>query len=237
VPRAIWIAMLSVASLVILNAVAVGLAHPDPAAVVAGRDVDPVATAVVSSFGDWASKPFAAVVLLAFLACGAGAQALTARTIFSVARDGVLPGSRALRAVDRRGVPVGGVVATAVVACLGLLLGLEATAVGSLIAFGTAAIYVAFLLVAAAALIARVRGTWRPRGDFSLGRWGLPVNALAVAWLAFEAINIAWPRRSLAPPDAPTYQVWAAPVTLALIAMAGLGYLALARPQARELQG
>ena len=37
---------------------------------------------------------------------------------------------------------------TAVVGGLGLLLGLEATAVGSLIAFGTAAIYVSFLLVA-----------------------------------------------------------------------------------------
>ena len=47
VPRAIWIALLSVAALVILNAVAVALAHPDPAAVVAGRDLDPVTTAVV----------------------------------------------------------------------------------------------------------------------------------------------------------------------------------------------
>ena len=36
VPRAIWIALLSVGALVILNAVAVTLAHPDPAAVVAG---------------------------------------------------------------------------------------------------------------------------------------------------------------------------------------------------------
>ena len=51
VPRAIWIALLSVGALVILNAVAAGLAHPDPAAVVAGQDLDPVTTAVVSSFG------------------------------------------------------------------------------------------------------------------------------------------------------------------------------------------
>ena len=48
VPRAIWIALLSVGALVILNAVAVTLAHPDPAAVVAGRDADPVSTAVVA---------------------------------------------------------------------------------------------------------------------------------------------------------------------------------------------
>ena len=79
VPRAIWTILLGVGVLVFLNAVAVSLAHPDPAAVVAGEDADPVGTAVVSSFGSWSTKPFAGVVLLAFVACGIAAQALTAR--------------------------------------------------------------------------------------------------------------------------------------------------------------
>ena len=74
-------ALLSVGALVILNAFATTLAHPNPADVAAGKDIDPVSTAVVSSFGDWSSKPFAAVVLLAFLACGMAAQGGT------VARD------------------------------------------------------------------------------------------------------------------------------------------------------
>ena len=85
----------------ILNAFAVTLAHPDPAAVVAGADS-------TRSAPRWSlvrlvvGKPFAAVVLVAFLACGMAAQASTARGIYSVARDGGLPGSRFLRAVDRR---------------------------------------------------------------------------------------------------------------------------------------
>ena len=112
VPRAIWIALLGVGGIVILNAFAVTLAHPDPAAVVAGEDIDPVTTAVVSSFGSWSSKPFAAIVLVAFLACGMAAQALTARSIFSIARDGVLPASGFLRTVDRRKTPIGATVAT-----------------------------------------------------------------------------------------------------------------------------
>jgi amino acid transporter len=172
VPRAIWIALLSVGTLVILNAVAATLAHPDPASVVAGEDLDPVTTAVVTSFGSWSSKPFAAVVLTAFLACGMAAQALTARTMYSVARDGALPGSRGLRRVDRRRVPIGAIVVTAVVACLGLLLGLHSAAVGTLITFGTAGIYVAFLLIALAALIARVRDmeARRPRTARAPGR-------------------------------------------------------------------
>lgn len=234
VPRAIWIALLSVGALVILNAVATTLSHPDPASVVAGEDIDPVGTAVAASFGGWSEKPFAAVILVAFLACGTAAQALTARTIFSVARDDVLPASGWLRRVDGRQVPIGAIAVTTVVACLGLLLGLHSAAVGSLIAFGTAAIYLAFLLVALAALIARVRGTWTPRRG--AGRAGLTINVLAVAWLSFETVNIAWPRESLAPPGAPGYQVWAAPLVLAFIGTVGLAYLAAARPH-RKLDG
>ncbi len=231
VPKAIWIALLSVGLLVILNALAVTLSHPDLAGVVAGNDPDPVTTSVETSFGSWSAKPFAAVVLAAFLACGIAAQGLTARTIYSIARDDVLPGSRFLRRVDRRQAPIGAIAATAVAACLGLLLGLHSAAVGSLIAFGTAGIYVAFLLVALAALVARLRGSWHPAGHVRLGPAGLVVNALAVGWLAFESVNIAWPRASLAPPGAPAYQVWAAPILLALIGAAGVTYLLVARPQ------
>jgi amino acid transporter len=181
VPRTIWIALLSVAALVILDAVATTLAHPDPAAVVAGRDADPVQTAVVASFGSWSAKPFEAVVLGAFLACGIAAQSLTARAIYSIARDDVLPAAGFLRSVDRRRSPVGAIAVTSVVAGLGLLLGLNSAAVGSLIAFGTAAIYVAFLLVALAALVARVRGSWVPAGSVRLGRRaGVAINLAAV---------------------------------------------------------
>ncbi len=57
-------------------------------------------------------------------------------------------------------------------------------------------------------------------------------NVLAVGWLAFETVNIAWPRASLAPPGAPWYQVWAAPMVVAAITVIGLAYLAVAKPNA-----
>jgi len=232
VPRAIWLALLSVGVLVISNAVAVTLAHPDPPGVVAGEDLDPVTTAVTSSFGTWSDKPFAVVVLCAFIACSVAAQGVTARMAYSMARDRIVPGSRWLARVDRRGNPIGGISATAVVGCAGLLLGLEATAVGSLITFGTAAIYVSFLMIAAAALLARLRGSWLPSGRFDLGRLGLPLNIAAVVWLAFETVNIAWPRESLSPPGAPFYQVWAAPLVLAVILVVGVAYFAFGRTSA-----
>ena len=66
---------------------------------------------------------------------------------------------------------------------------------------------------------------------------GLVVNVLAVLWLSFETVNIAWPRESLAPPGAPFYQVWAAPLVLALIAAVGLVYMVVAKPQRKVGSG
>jgi amino acid transporter len=60
--------------------------------------------------------------------------------------------------------------------------------------------YLAYLGVTVPMLIRRLRGTW-PRQNhgpyFSLGRWGLPVNILAVTYGALVALNIAWPRNSI----------------------------------------
>ncbi|MEU0933934.1 APC family permease [Embleya sp. NPDC005971] len=231
VPKAIWWTLISVGGLVVLNAVAAELAHPDPARVVAGEDLDPVTTAVVNSFGSWSAKPFVVVVIIAFIACALASQAAAARSVYSVSRDGVLPGSRALRVVSQRQAPVGALVITAAISCLALLPALNSAAIGSLITFGSAAMYLQFLLIALAALIARLRGTWTPGGLVRFGRWGTPLNVLAVAWLAFEFVNIAWPRKILAPPGAPAYQVWAAVLGIVVVVATGVLYLLFARPQ------
>ncbi|WP_405016692.1 APC family permease [Kitasatospora sp. NBC_00070] len=231
VPRAMRWALLSVGVVVILNAVSVVLAHPDPAAVVSGADLDPVTTAVVTGFGDWAAKPFVLVVVVSFTACLMASQGGAARGLYSLARDGVFPFSRQVRKVNRRQAPIGGLVAATLVSTAALPLGLESTAIGSLITFGSAATFLPFFLLSVAALTARLRGGWRPAGALSLGRWGTPVNLLAVLWTGFEVVNICWPRAVLVPPGAPWYQVWAALLGVGLVTLAGFGYLLVRRPQ------
>ncbi|MEV6654535.1 APC family permease [Streptomyces sp. NPDC051219] len=231
VPRAMWWALLGVGLVVILNAMAVALAHPAPAAVVAGEDLDPVTTAVITAFGSWSDKPFVAVVLVGFLACAMASQGGAARGVYSLARDGVFPFSRHVRKVNRRQAPIGGLIASTAVSCGGLLLGLNATAIGSLIAFGTAATFLPFFLVSLAALIARLRGTWVPSGHIRLGRRGTFLNVLAVLWTAFEVVNVCWPRAVLAPPGAPWYQVWAGLLGTGAVIGVGLVYLLARKPQ------
>ena len=84
----------------------------------------------------------------------------------------------------------------------------------------------AYLMVTATLLERRLRG-WPGRGEtgagFSLGRWGLLVNVLAVAWGVFIVVNIAWPRPS--PEDIAWYQPYAALlVTGAMLAVGGVYY-------------
>ncbi|MFJ1708263.1 APC family permease [Kitasatospora sp. NPDC088346] len=231
VPRAMRWALLSVGVVVILNAVSVVLAHPDPAAVVAGADLDPVTTAVTTGFGDWSAKPFVVVVLVSFTACLMASQGGAARGLYSLARDGVFPFADRVRRVNRHRAPIGGLVATTLISAAALPLGLESTAIGSLITFGTAATFLPFFLLSLAALIARLRGTWRPAGAVSYGRWGTPLNVLAVLWTGLEVVNICWPRAVLAPPGAPWYQVWAALLGTGAVTLTGLGYLLVRRPQ------
>ncbi len=67
--------------------------------------------------------------------------------------------------------------------------------------------YIAYLGVTIGMLRKRIRGEW-PRPDhgpyFILGRWGLPVNIVAVVYGAIVAVNIAWPRAAV-------YERWRAP--------------------------
>ncbi|MFI8105279.1 APC family permease [Streptomyces sp. NPDC086023] len=237
VPRAMWWALLSVGTVVVLNAMAVALAHPRPADVVAGRDLDPVTTAVVHAFGGWSDKPFVVVVLIGFLACAVASQGGAARGLFSLARDGVFPFSRQVRRVNGRRAPIGGLVASTLISGSALALGLNATAIGALIAFGTAATYLPFFLVSLAAFVARVHGTWVPSGHIRQGARGTVLNALAVLWTAFEVVNVCWPRAVLAPPGAPWYQVWAALLGTGVVLGSGLLYLLVKRPQDRLRDG
>ena len=57
------------------------------------------------------------------------------------------------------------------------------------------------------------------------------INALAVGWLAFEAVNISWPASVLALRAHPGTRSGAAPLALSAIAVVGLAYMLAAHPQ------
>ncbi len=63
---------------------------------------------------------------------------------------------------------------------------------------------------------------------FSLGAWGLPINAIAVVWGAFVVINISWPRAEVY--GSGRFSRFAAPLaTLGLVATGSIYYLLVQR--------
>ncbi|MFJ3957956.1 APC family permease [Arthrobacter sp. NPDC090010] len=231
VPRAMLRSFLFVGVTVLLSGTAVTLSLHDPARAVTGEVADPVLASVTEAFGSWSERPFIAVVLIAFFACAVSIQTYIGRMVFSFARDRQIPFSGALSRIGKKEIPHVSLVVTALLAAAGLLLGLNGNAAATLISFGSGGFYIVFLIVAAVALWARLTRRWDPRrGSFAPGRFGLLVNVLAVLWLTFEVINVAWPRAELAPADGTWVQVWAVILVFSALIVIGLVYLAIRKP-------
>jgi amino acid transporter len=216
VPRAIFFSLCMVGSVVMFNSAALTLSFDRTTLANTGASSDPVTPVIVGSFGAWAEKPFLAIVMVSFLACGATVVNYVSRIIYSMAREGNMPTTLSQVAVD--GTPRPAILFAVLWAGAGLLLGLNDQAVASIIAFGTGGLYAMFTMTTGVGLFARITGRWNPSlGQLNLGRWGLPINVVAFHWSLFEFINIAWPRPYAVSPDAPWWQLWAVPLVLGSI--------------------
>jgi amino acid transporter len=216
VPRAIFISLCMVGSVVMFNSAALTLSFDRTTLANTSAASDPITPVIVNSFGAWAEKPFLAIVMVSFLACGASVVNYVSRIIYSMAREGNMPRTLSQVAVD--GTPRPAILFTVLSAGIGLLLGLNDQAVATIIAFGTGGLYAMFTMTTGVGLYTRLTGSWNPAlGQLNLGRWGLPINVIAFHWSVFEFINIAWPRPYAVSPDAPWWQLWAVPLVLGSI--------------------
>jgi urea carboxylase system permease len=157
---------------------------------------------IKQALGNTAGNVFLVDAAIAISVCTLAVMASCIRLLFAMARDSRLPfGSHIARVSGTRKVPV----VPALVVGL-LALGLLAINIGNQSAFlaltsvAIVMFYIAYLGVTGGMLIRRLRGTW-PKPDhgpyFSLGRWGLLVNIIAVVYGALVAVNIAWPRAAV----------------------------------------
>jgi len=185
------------------------------------------------------------VVIFAFFSCGTSVQGAGSRLAFSFARDGALPGSRWLAAVNQRfRTPTNALVGGAVVTVLFMLLVFynpsqnkeigfitypaNVNALLSLISFGVSGIYLSFLLTVIGAIIAKARG-WVPEGRFRLGRWSWTVTILAAAYLGIMLVNVVAPT-GLSSPRGFFNLDWITLVVMFIVAVVGAIFFLIARP-------
>jgi hypothetical protein len=112
--------------------------------------------------------------------------------MFGMARDNQLPFSKSLAKVSPTlHTPVRASIAVALLASIPLL---QYAGAAYIAIAATGMIYLSYFLGNFAALRARLRGWPKQPGAFSLGRWGVVVNVLALVWGGSMLLNFAWPR-------------------------------------------
>ncbi|MFE9858236.1 amino acid permease [Streptomyces sp. NPDC005780] len=240
-PRTILLALASAGVLGGLLVLAGILAAPD---LTDGRlATEGLSYVLTSSLGDGVGRVLLADVAVAVAVATLAIQTAGSRMLFSMARDGVLPcSSRLAKVSPRTGMP----------AAPALLVGAAAAALGLLnlaspeafLAIGTtciAMLYLAYAMVTGPMLLRRLRRlplspatgplhdeTGKPL--FSLGRWGLPVNALAFVYGAVMTVNLAWPRAAVYDPaGGHWYFQWFTVLFLAVTVLLGAAYRVYAK--------
>jgi amino acid transporter len=162
------------------------------------------------------------------------------RLMFAMARDNALPAGAHLAKIDPvHKTPVIPSILIGVLALIILVVNMGTPEVFTAVtSVAIIMIYIAYLLVTIPMLVRRLRGEWpddagRAGGYFSLGRFGIVVNVLAVGWGIVMSINLAWPREEV---YGAGWLAWIAFIFIGIVAGAGLiWYLARGRHQVGTL--
>ncbi|MFC9764403.1 APC family permease [Rhodococcus jostii] len=170
---------------------------------------------------------FLVCIVIAVTVCSLAVHTAAIRLTFAMARDNALPfGERLARVHPRTRTPVVPAVTIGVVAALILVVNIGQPHIFTVLtSIAIIMIYLAYLMVTGPMLKKRLRGEWPPRdlkegGYFTMGRWGLPVNIVALVWGIGMSLNLAWPREAVY--GEPWYNTWGAFVYIGVILGFGL---------------
>jgi urea carboxylase system permease len=197
---------------------------------------------VTAVFGSVAGKIMLVDVTIAICVCTLACQTSGSRMMYSMARQQALPFHRALSRVDRRtGTPVLTSIVVGVLAALVLVVNLgQSAAFTALSSLCIAMLYIAYLGVTGPLLWHRIRAARRGTAAgadealadgtdeqgkplFGLGRWGIPVNVVAVVYQVLAVVNLAWPRKSVYDLTGHTWWLqWSAPLFIGIVVVVGV---------------
>ena len=138
-------------------------------------------------FGRGVGTIFLISIAIAITVCALAVHTAAIRLMFAMARDNALPAGARLAKIDPvHKTPVIPSIVVGVIALVILVVSTSSPEVfTALTSVAIIMIYIAYLLVTVPMLKKRLRGEWpdeavRTSGYFSLGRWGIVVNVLAV---------------------------------------------------------
>ncbi|MEY8038441.1 APC family permease [Saccharopolyspora cebuensis] len=183
------------------------------------------------ALGPVVGRLFLVAIFIAITVCVLAVHTAAIRMAFAMARDNALPGGSKLAKVSPRfQTPVVPAVLIGVLAVVLLLVNIGQPQIFTTVtSLAIILIYVSYLLVTVPMLIARLRGRWQADqqpGRFNLGKFGLPVNILAVLWGLAMTVNLIWPRRAVynAEPPYHWYLQYSSLLFVGIAALGGFAY-------------
>lgn len=220
VPRAMVVSFFAIMVIVLLSTLAFTLAIPNDAFLQDPESVaDPAVAIMAATFPEPVFRGILALFVVAFAASLMTIQITVSRIAWATARNGELPFARVLtRLSGDTGLPRIAVIVTAVIAAL-LFIPFQSEGIQmALISFSSVGFFISFLFPILGMAIARFRGTWHDDPSLFLGRAGRAVSWVALAWLLFQIVNVAWPRES----GAGWATDWSTVIGVGVVAVAGV---------------
>jgi urea carboxylase system permease len=156
---------------------------------------------VKSILGETTGKLFLCIVIFAIIVCTLAVHSGAVRLMFAMGRDGCLPFSKSLSKVSSKTqTPVLATLLCGLGAIIILAMNVQFPKVFELVT-SIAILWanLAYWIVVAVQLKNRfisARSGVKTEARFNLGKWGFPVNILALIWSSFMVINVSWPRTS-----------------------------------------
>lgn len=228
-PRAIVMACIGTAVFTGVFAFAMLLATPSiSAGMAAGAAWIP--QTLHSALGVSGEDTILAAALVALMSTAIANMGTMTRLIFGMSRDRFLPGASVLSKVSARtGEPLYTVLLCVVLSFVPILIITKITVV---VDAEAGLLLATYLITAGASLPRRLRG-WPDRpAPFRLGRWGLPLTLVGLAWTGFALTVTAWPRDNTNPVLGPTRVIWE--IGGGLVILAAIAWIARLRVMARE---
>jgi amino acid transporter len=198
--------MVSIGLITVFVTLASILAIPDIPAAMTGNIADPVIQTVTYHLGGGFEKPVLLLIAMGFIGSMVALHTAGSRALYAMGRDRMIPGAAFFTMLSQgRKLPVAALAFTAGTSIVILLINIGASEVfTTLLTVAVAGFFISYGFVVISQLILQFQGR-HVAGPFTLGAASKAVTLIASLWIAFELINVWWPRS----PDLPWYQNWA----------------------------
>jgi amino acid transporter len=156
-----------------------------------GHEMPAVIAILTTALGERAGGLATALAAMAMWFCGLSAVTWTSRVIYAFARDGGMPASAVWRRVSATHLtPAPAIWLSVVIAFVATISNGTYVVVTSISVIG---LYVSYIVPVYLAWRARGSAMEVPRGPWHLGRFGSPINVVAMLWVAFITVILAIP--------------------------------------------